>query len=71
MCMGGKPPAQEVQEQVQPVRNSMSSGDELSPTIELASEDALEIAKKKKSKKGTAAMQTDLNITGINSNVNV
>jgi len=40
----------------------------LSPTIELASEDALEIAKKKKSKKGTAAMQTDLNITGTNSN---
>ena len=70
MCMGRKdPPAQ--QEVIQPVRNSMSSGDELSPTIELASEDALEIAKKKKSKKGTAAMQTDLNITGGNSNVNV
>lgn len=70
MCMG-KPSAPPVQEVVQPVRNSMSSGDELSPTIELASEDALEIAKKKKSKKGTAAMQTDLNITGTNSNVNV
>ena len=70
MCMG-KPPAPQVQEQVQPVRNAMSSGDELSPTIELASEDSLEIAKKKKSKKGTAAMQTDLNITGTNSNVNV
>ena len=70
MCMGS-PPKQEVQETVQPVRNAMSSGDELSPTIELASEDALEIAKKKKSKKGTAAMQTDLNITGTNSNVNV
>ena len=71
MCMGKQqdPPAQ--QEIIQPVRNSMSSGDELSPTIELASEDALEIAKKKKSKKGTAAMQTDLNITGTNSNVNV
>jgi hypothetical protein len=67
----GKPPAQQVREQVQPVRNAMSSGDELSPTIELASEDSLEIAKKKKSKKGTAAMQTDLNITGTNSNVNV
>ena len=70
MCMG-RPPKQEVQETVQPVRAAMSSGDELSPTIELASEDALEIAKKKKSKKGTAAMQTDLNITGTNSNVNV
>ena len=70
MCMG-KPPQQEVQETITPVRNAMSSGDELSPTIELASEDSLEIAKKKKSKKGTAAMQTDLNITGTNSNVNV
>jgi len=67
----GSPPKQEVKETVQPVREAMSSGDELSPTIELASEDALEIAKKKKSKKGTAAMQTDLNITGGNSNVNV
>jgi len=71
MCMG-KPPAQAVQEEaVQPVRAAMSSGDEQAPTIELASEDALEIAKKKKSKKGTAAMQTDLNITSGNSNVNV
>ena len=71
MSMGGRkdPPAQ--QEPVQPVRNAMSSGDEQAPTIELASEDALEIAKKKKSKKGTASMQTDLNITGTNSNVNV
>ena len=70
MCMPKQePPAQ--QEIIQPVRNSMSSGDELSPTIELASEESLEIAKKKKSKKGTAAMQTDLNITGTNSNVNV
>lgn len=68
MCMPKDPPQQEP---VQPVRNAMSSGDELSPTIELASEEALEIAKKKKSKKGTAAMQTDLNITGGNSNVNV
>jgi hypothetical protein len=67
--MGGQ--KQQVEEQVQPVRNAMSSGDEQAPTIELASEDALEIAKKKKSKKGTAAMQTDLNITGGNSNVNV
>ena len=70
MCMG-RPSAPAQQEVVQPVRNSMSSGDELSPTIELASEDALEIAKKKKSKKGTAAMQTDLNISNTGSNVNV
>ena len=70
MCMG-KPSAPAQQEVIQPVRNSMSSGDELSPTIELASEDALEIAKKKKSKKGTAAMQTDLNISNTGSNVNV
>jgi len=49
MCMARKdPPAQ--QEVIQPVRNAMSSGDEQAPTIELASEDALEIAKKKKSK---------------------
>ena len=70
MCMG-KPPVPQVQEVIQPVRNSMSSGDELSPTIELASEDALEIARKKKSKTGTAALQTDLNTTSTNSDVNV
>ena len=70
MCMG-KAPAQSIQERIEPVRNSMSQGDEQAPTIELASEDALEIAKKKKSKKGTTSMQTDLNITGTNSNVNV
>ena len=70
MCMG-KPSIPAQQEVIQPVRNSMSSGDELSPTIELASEDALEIAQKKKKKTGTSAMQTDLNITGTNSNVNV
>ena len=69
MCIGGG--KQQIQENVQPVRNAMSDGDELSPTIELASEDALEIAKKKKSKKGTAAMQTDLNISNSGSNVNV
>ena len=63
MCVGGSrnPP---VQETVTPVRQAVSSGDELAPTIELASEDAMEIAKKKKSKKGTVAMQTDLNIPG-------
>jgi hypothetical protein len=63
MCVGGSrnPP---VQETVTPVRQAVSSGDELAPTIELASEDAMEIAKKKKSKKGTIGMQTDLNIPG-------
>lgn len=60
----GRPSAPPVQEAIQPVRQAVSSGDELAPTIELASEDALEIAKKKKSKKGTVAMQTDLNIPG-------
>ena len=63
MCMG-RPSAPPVQEAIQPVRQAVSSGDELAPTIELASEDAIEIAKKKKSKKGTVAMQTDLNIPG-------
>jgi len=63
MCMG-RPSAPPVQEAIQPVRQAVSSGDELAPTIELASEDAMEIAKKKKSKKGTVAMQTDLNIPG-------
>ena len=63
MCVGGNrnPPQQET---ITPVRQAVSSGDELAPTIELASEDALEIAKKKKSNKGTVAMQTDLNIPG-------
>jgi hypothetical protein len=63
MCVGGNrnPPQQEV---ITPVRQAVSSGDELAPTIELASEDAMEIAKKKKSKKGTIGMQTDLNIPG-------
>lgn len=64
MCMGGGRKVQEtVQQAVQPVR-AMANPDELSPTIELASEDALEIAKKKKSKKGTTMLQTDLNIPG-------
>ena len=63
MCMG-RPSAPPVQEAIQPVRQAVSSGDELAPTIELASEDALEIAKKKKAKKGTIGMQTDLNIPG-------
>ena len=53
-----------IQETVTPVRQAVSSGDELAPTIELASEDAMEIAQKKKKKTGTTAMQTDLNIPG-------
>jgi hypothetical protein len=63
MCVGGNrnPPQQET---ITPVRQAVSSGDELAPTIELASEDAMEIAKKKKSKKGTIGMQTDLQIPG-------
>ena len=68
MCMG-RPSAPPVQEAIQPVRQAVSSGDELAPTIELASEDAMEIAKKKKSKKGTVAMQTDLNIPGSNTSI--
>ena len=63
MCMGGGRKIQEQVQQVQPVR-ALANPDELSPTIELASEDALEIAKKKKSKKGTSMLQTDLNIPG-------
>ena len=68
MCMGrsSSPP---ILETVTPVRLAVSAGDELAPTIELASEDALEIAKKKKSKKGTVAMQTDLNIPGSNTSI--
>jgi hypothetical protein len=61
MCFGGgggsPPPA------VTPVRAN-NAPDELSPNIELASEDNLEIAQKKKNKKGTLSMQTDLNIPG-------
>ena len=70
MCMG-KAPQQQMQETITPVRSAMSSGDELAPTIELASEDSLEIAKKKKSKKGTAAMQTDLNIANTSTSTTV
>ena len=69
MCMGGGRKVQEtVQQAVQPVR-AIRDPDELSPTIELASEDALKIAKKKKSKEGTLALQTDLNIPGSNPTV--
>jgi len=63
MCMGGGRQVTQ-QEPVTPVRQAVSSGDELAPTIELASEDSMEIAKKKKAKTGTVAMQTDLNIPG-------
>ena len=66
MCGGGNPPNNPP---VQPVR--ISGQEELSPEIELASEDSLEIAKKKKKKKGTTAMQTDLNIGTSNPSVNV
>lgn len=62
MCFGGGG-SQPVQEQVQPV-TAVAQPDELSPDIELASEDNLEIAKKKKAKTGTMNMQTDLNIPG-------
>ena len=58
-----------IQETVTPVRQAVSSGDELAPTIELASEDAMEIAQKKKKKTGTTAMQTDLNIPGSSQTV--
>ena len=61
MCMSS-PSQPPVQEAVTPVRQAVS--DELSPTIELASEDSMQIAKKKKAKTGTVAMQTDLNIPG-------
>jgi hypothetical protein len=63
MCMG-RSMAPAVQQAVSPVRPAVSAGDELAPTIELASEDELEIGKKKKKKTGTTAMQTDLNIPG-------
>jgi len=63
MCMSS-PSQPPVQEAITPVRQAVSSGDELAPTIELASEDSMEIAKKKKAKTGTVAMQTDLNIPG-------
>ena len=63
MCISS-PSQPPVQEPVTPVRAAVQSGDELAPSIELASEDSMEIAKKKKSKKGTVAMQTDLNIPG-------
>ena len=53
MCGGGSPSPNPTP--IQPVRNSIAGDDEMSPEIELASEDSLEIAKKKKSKKGTTS----------------
>ena len=69
MCFGGsaKPIVQEAAKV--PVR-AMNVAEELAPTIELSSEDALELAKKKKSKKGTLGMQTDLNIISGGTDVN-
>ena len=62
MCFGGGG-GQQQQQTTQP-DTAVAQPDELSPEIELASEDNLEIAKKKKAKKGTLSMQTDLNIPG-------
>ena len=67
MCMGGGKTITQVAEKV-PVR-ATNVAEELAPTIELSSEDALELAKKKKSKKGTLAMQTDLNIPGSSTTI--
>ena len=68
MCFGGgaKPIVQQAAKV--PMR-AMNVAEELAPTIELSSEDALELAKKKKSKKGTLAMQTDLNIPGSSTTI--
>lgn len=69
MCFGGgvKPIVQQAAKV--PMR-AMNVAEELAPTIELSSEDALELAKKKKSKKGTLGMQTDLNIISGGTDVN-
>ena len=69
MCFGGgaKPVIQQAAKV--PVR-AMNVAEELAPTIELSSEAALELAKKKKSKKGTLGMQTDLNIISGGTDVN-
>ena len=68
MCFGGgaKPIIQQAAKV--PMR-AMNVAEELAPTIELSSEDALELAKKKKSKKGTLGMQTDLNIPGSSTTI--
>ena len=63
MCFGGGGGQQQQQQTTQPVQ-SVAQPDEMAPEIEIASEDNLEIAKKKKNKTGTMSMQTDLNIPG-------
>ena len=68
MCFGGGAKTITQAAQKVPVR-AMNVAEELGPTIELSSEDALELAKKKKSKKGTLAMQTDLNIPGSSTTI--
>ena len=68
MCGGGSPSPNPTPTPT-PVRNSIAGDDEMSPEIELASEDSLEIAQKKKKKTGTTAMQTDLNIATTNPSV--
>lgn len=62
MCFGGGGGQQ--QTTTQPVQQAIATPEELAPEIELASEDNLEIAKKKKDKDGTISLQTDLNIPG-------
>ena len=69
MCFGGGAKTVTQQAAKVPVR-AMNVAEELAPTIELSSEDALELAKKKKSKKGTLGMQTDLNIISGGTDVN-
>ena len=64
MCFGGGGSTVAAAPAVQPVNQAVASADELAPTIELASEDSLELAKKKKGKKGTSILQTDLAISG-------
>ena len=68
MCFGGGAKTITQAAQKVPVR-AMNVAEELAPSIELSSEDALELAKKKKSKKGTLAMQTDLNIPGSSTTI--
>ena len=68
MCFGGGAKTITQAAEKVPVR-AMNVAEELAPTIELSSEDALELAKKKKSKKGTLAMQTDLNIPGSSTTI--
>ena len=69
MCFGGGAKTITQAAQKVPVR-AMNVAEELATSIELSSEDALELAKKKKSKKGTLAMQTDLNIISGGTDVN-